>query len=128
MLAFNIDGTVEENIEAMTASMENVASGAVTYAVRKTSIDGLNVEKDDVIGLTDNKIVANGKDINETTAKLVETMMSEDKVNITLFYGNDLKEDVANALKEMLEQKYPDCEITILNGGQPVYYYLISLE
>ena len=128
MLAFNIDGTVEENIEAMTASMENVASGAVTYAVRKTSIDGLNVEKDDVIGLTDNKIVANGKDINETTAKLVETMMSEDKVNITLFYGNDLKEDVANALKEMLEQKYPDCEITIINGGQPVYYYLISLE
>ena len=81
-----------------------------------------------MIGLTDNKIVANGKDINETTAKLVETMMSEDKVNITLFYGNDLKEDVANALKEMLEQKYPDCEITILNGGQPVYYYLISLE
>ena len=128
MLAFNIDGTVEENIEAMTASMENVASGAVTYAVRKTSIDGLNVEKDDVIGLTDNKIVANGKDINETTSKLVETMMSEDKVNITLFYGNDLKEDVANALKEMLEQKYPDCEITIINGGQPVYYYLISLE
>ncbi len=128
MLAFNSDGTVEENIEAMKASMENVSSGAVTYAVRKTSIDGLNVEKDDIIGLTDSKIVANGKDINDTTASLVETMISDDKVNITLFYGNDLKEEVANALKETLEKKYPDCEITVINGGQPVYYYLISLE
>ena len=125
MLAFNSDGTVEENIEAMKASMENVSSGAVTYAVRKTSIDGLNVEKDDIIGLTDSKIVANGKDINDTTASLVETMISDDKVNITLFYGNDLKEEVANALKETLEKKYPDCEITVINGGQPVIYFIL---
>lgn len=128
MLAFNIDGTVEENIEAMTESMKNVSSGAVTYAVRKTNIDGLSVEKDDIIGLTDGKIVCNAKDVNEATAKLVENMMTEDKVNITLFFGNDLKEDVADALKEQLAAKYPDCEVTVINGGQPVYYYLISLE
>ena len=112
----------------MTASMQSVSSGAVTYAVRKTNIDGLNVEKDDIIGLSGGKIVCNDKDINEATAKLIESMMSEDKVNITLFFGNDLKEDVADALKERLAQKYPDCEITVINGGQPVYYYLISLE
>lgn len=128
MLAFNMDGTVEENVEAMTASMQSVSSGAVTYAVRKTNIDGLSVEKDDIIGLSDGKIVCNAKDINETTEKLVDSMMTEDKVNITLFFGNDLKEDVADALKEKLSQKYPDCEITVINGGQPVYYYLISLE
>ncbi len=128
MLAFNMDGTVEENVEAMTASMQSVSSGAVTYAVRKTNIDGLSVEKDDIIGLSDGKIVCNAKDINETTEKLVDSMMTEDKVNITLFFGNDLKEDVADALKEKLAQKYPDCEITVINGGQPVYYYLISIE
>ena len=128
MLAFNIDGTVDENIEAMTESMKNVCSGAVTYAVRKTNIDGLNVEKDDIIGLTDGKIVCNAKDVNEATAKLVESMMTEDKVNITLFFGNDLKEDVADALRTQLAEKYPDCEVTVINGGQPVYYYLISLE
>ena len=128
MLAFNIDSTVEENIEAMKASMESVGSGLVTYAVRKTNIDGLSVEKDDIIGLTDGKIVVNDKDVNTATIKLVENMMSEDKVNITLFFGNDLKEDTANALKDELAKKYPDCEITVIDGGQPVYYYIISIE
>lgn len=128
MLAFNLDGTVEENIEAMKASMESVASGLVTYAVRKTSIDGLNVEKDDIIGLTDGKIVVNDKDVNIATAKLIESMMTEDKVNITLFFGNGLKEETANNLKDELTKQYPDCEITLIDGGQPVYYYIISIE
>lgn len=128
MLAFNIDSTVEENIEAMTESMKSVNSGLVTYAVRKTTIDGLNVEKDDIIGLTDGKIAVNDKDINKATVMLVDKMMTEDKVNVTLFYGNGLKEDVANELKATLEEKYPECEITLINGEQPVYYYIISIE
>ena len=72
--------------------------------------------------------MAKGNLVGETTEKLIETMFDDSIMNITLFYGEDIREDEANALQEKLAEKYPDCEVTVAFGGQPVYYYLVSLE
>ena len=128
MLAFNLDGTVEENVESMKAAMANVASGAVTHAVRSTNIDGFELKEGEIIGLSGGKIVAKDADINTATIALVDAMMSEDKVNVTIFSGDDVKEEDAEKLQEALAEKYPECEVCVIPGGQPVYYYLISLE
>lgn len=128
MLAFNMDGTVEENVEAMNTARNSVTSGAVTYAVRTTHIDGFDLTEGDIIGLANGEIKAKDKLVNDATIKLVEEMMNEDKVNITLFYGDGVKEEEANTLCEKLQEKFPDCEVSVIPGNQPVYYYLISIE
>ena len=127
-IAFNPDASVEENTEAMNDAMKGVKSGSVTYAVRDTHVDGFDLAVGEIIGLDDKAILAKGKLVSETTEKLVEKLISEDTMNITLFYGEDIREEEAVALCEKLAQKYPDCEVTSAYGGQPVYYYLVSLE
>ena len=128
MLAFNMDSTVEENIEAMNTARNSVVSGAVTYAVRTTHIDGFDLREGDIIGLANGEIKAKDKLVNDATIKLVEQMMNEDRVNITLFYGDGVKEEEANELCEKLQEKFPECEVSVIPGNQPVYYYLISVE
>ncbi len=127
-LAFNPDGSVEENQEAMVASLQNVKSGSVTYAVRSTHVDGFDLSVGEIIGLDDKAILSKGTLVSPTTEALIEKLISDSTVNITLFYGEDIKEEEALALQEKLSEKYPDCEVTAIYGGQPVYYYIISLE
>ncbi|MEG1500230.1 MAG: DAK2 domain-containing protein, partial [Clostridia bacterium] len=127
-LAFNPDGSIEENLEAMQAAIENVKSGAVTYAVRATHVDGFDLSVGEIIGLDDKAILSKGTSVSTTTEDLVSKMINNDIVNITLFYGEDIAEQEANALAQKLTEKYPQCEVTAINGGQPVYYYLVSLE
>lgn len=127
-LAFNPDATAEENVENMTNSKESVKSASVTYAVRTTHVDGFDLNQGDIIGLDDNNILAKGLLVNDTTIDLIEKIKTDDIVNITLFYGKDIKQEEAENLQARLEEKYPDCDITLLSGGQPVYYYIISLE
>ena len=127
-LSFNPDGTVEENAESMQDAIKGVHSGAVTYAVRDTHVDGFDLAVGEIIGLDDKAILAKGKAVNETTIKLVEKMMTEDTMNITLFYGEDIREEEANGLAETLSEKFPEIEVSAVYGGQPVYYYLVSLE
>ena len=127
-IAFNPDASVEENTEAMNDAMKGVKSGSVTYAVRDTHVDGFDLAVGEIIGLDDKAILAKGKLVSETTEKLVEKLITEDTMNSTLFYGEDIREEEAVALCEKLAQKYPDCEVTSAYGGQPVYYYLVSLE
>lgn len=127
-LSFNPDGTVEENAESMQDAIKGVHSGAVTYAVRDTHVDGFDLAVGEIIGLDDKAILAKGKAVNETTIKLVEKMMTEDTMNITLFYGEDIREEEANGLAEILSEKFPEIEVSAVYGGQPVYYYLVSLE
>lgn len=127
-IAFNPDASVEENKNAMLEAIKSVRSGSVTYAVRDTHIDGFDLTKGEIIGLDDKAILAKGNLVGETTEKLIETLFDDTIMNITLFYGGDVKEEDANELQAKLAEKYPDCEITVANGGQPVYYYLVSLE
>lgn len=127
-LAFNPDATAEENVENMTSSKQNVTAASVTYAVRTTHMDGFDLNQGDIIGLDDSNILAKGLLVNDTTLDLIEKVKKDDVVNITLFYGKDIKQEEAETLQAKLEEKYPDCDITLLSGGQPVYYYIISLE
>lgn len=127
-LAFNPDASSQENVENMTSSKQNVKAASVTYAVRTTHMDGFDLNQGDIIGLDDSNILAKGLLVNDTTMDLIEKVKTDDVVNITLFYGKDLKQEEAEALQAKLEEKYPDCDITLLSGGQPVYYYIISLE
>jgi len=127
-IAFNPDGTVEENTEAMTDAIKNVKSGSVTYAVRDTHVDGFDLAVGEIIGLDDKAILAKGGMVSTTTIDLIEKMMDDNIMTITLFYGEDIKEEDANELQEKLSEKFPECEVTVAYGGQPIYYYLISLE
>ena len=128
MLAFNPDGTLEDNIEAMNNAKEQVKSASVTYAVRTTNVDGFDLEKGDIIGLDEKSIIAKGNLVKETTMTLIDKLFNPDMCNITLFYGKEIPEEEAQKLVGELEEKYPNCDVTLLYGGQPVYYYIISLE
>ena len=127
-LAFNEDANMEDNIEAMTESIKNVKSGSITYAVRDTNVDGFDLQTGDIIGLDNSSILAKGDKIPDTVMGLLDKLVDDSAVNITLFYGEDVKEEDATALNETLVAKYPNVEVSVLSGGQPVYYYLISVE
>ena len=128
MLAFNADSTLEDNIEAMQEARKNVKSGTVTNAVRTAHVDGLDIKEGDIIGLADGTIKIKDILVNDATMKLIENLMDEERINITIFYGADVQESDAKELSARLQEKYPDCEVSVINGGQPVYFYLISLE
>jgi len=128
MLAFNEESSVEENINDMTAAIGNVKSGEVTYAVRDTSMNGLDIKKDDIIAIFNKEIVNNGADIQEQTLALIKKMVDEDNFLITIFYGDSVDEKTANELKVKVEEIADQCDIEIVYGGQPLYYYIISVE
>ncbi len=127
-LAFNPEATVEENTEAMMATLGNVKSASVTYAVRATHVDGFDLSVGEIIGLDDKAILAKGTQIGDTTKDLISKMINDNISSITLFYGQDVKPLEAELLQKELQEKYPEVEVTSIYGGQPVYYYIISLE
>lgn len=127
-LAINPEAEIAENIESMKESIKNVKSASVTYAVRATHIDGFDLKEGDIIGLNEKNILSKGTLVNETTEDLIAKMMDENVCNITLFYGSDVNEQDAEEFRAKLEEKYPAQDVNMLPGGQPVYYYLISLE
>ena len=128
VLGFNMDGTLEENMEAMMNGKDAVTSASVTYAVRTTHVDGFDLTQGDIIGLDGKGIIAKGNLVKDTTMQLLDKLVTPEAVNITLFYGNEMKEEEAQALLKEVEQKYDQCDVTLLYGGQPVYYYIISIE
>ena len=127
-LAFNPERTLDENKESMNGAFVNVKSASVTYAVRATHVDGFDLSVGEVIGLDDKTILAKGELVNPTTEDLIAKMIDESVVSITLFYGEDVKQQDAEELRDTLSQKYPECEVNVIDGGQPVYYYIISME
>jgi len=127
-LAMNLEDTVENNEAAMNEALSNVITGSVTYAVRSTVIDGLKLKEGDIIGLDAKNIITKGSNIAEVTASLIEKLKTEDTMNVTLFYGSDVSPEDAESLKNQLANKYPDIDIDAHFGGQPLYYYLLSLE
>ena len=127
-ISINPELSVDENKANVEETIKNVISGSVTYAVRTTSIDGFKLKEGDIIGLGDKKIVTKGNDINQTTEDTIEKLMNDDVSTISLFYGKDVNPVETGALIDRLKEKYPDIEIDCHEGGQPLYYYLISLE
>jgi len=115
---------------AMKEAIKTVKSALVTYAVRDTSVDGLDkdVKKGDIIGLTEKNILVSENSVNEATSKLIEKLVDDTSVNITLFFGEGVTEAESEEFRQKLEQKFPKQEVSMLYGGQPVYYYLVSIE
>ncbi len=128
IIAFDPSQTIEDNTTGMTEAMHAVKTGQVTYAVRDTSIDGKTIREGDIMGIGDSGIQAIGTDIYETTMALVDDMVDEDSELICIYYGDEVQEDDANALLDALEKKYKNCDIELHYGGQPIYYYVISVE
>ncbi len=122
------DKTPEENKELMTEGIAAVRTGQITYAVRDTRIDDKEIHEGDIMGIGDHSILAVGKEIAETTKETIRLMTDEDSELISIYYGEDVSEDDAQALGEALEEEYPDCEIEVYPGGQPIYYYVVSVE
>lgn len=122
------DRTAEENKENMLEEIAFVKTGQVTYAVRDTEIDGKEIKQDDYMGIGDKSILSVGKDLKETTLEMVDAMVDEDSAIVSIYYGSDAEEAAAEALGSAIEEKYPDVEVEINNGGQPIYYYVISVE
>lgn len=128
LINFIPDQTPAENAERMNAELENVKTGQVTYAVRDTEIDDKTIKQGDYMGIGDKTILAVGQDMTATTREMVDQMVDEDSAIICIYYGEEVAEEDANALGEALEEAYPDVEVEIHFGGQPIYYYVISVE
>lgn len=122
------DHSAEENKEQMMAEIENVKTGQVTYAVRDTEIDGKTIKQNDFMGIGDKSILSVGTDLRATTLEMVDAMVDEDSAIISIYFGSDSDEDSANELAAAIEEKYPDVEVEVNDGGQPIYYYVISVE
>lgn len=126
-LAFNPELPVDENKANMIHALDAVTVGQVTYAVRNTKLYGFDLSVGDIMGLDNKKILATGKSVSDVTIELIEKLRSDEEI-ITLYYGQDVSEEDANALKDRIQEKYPDCDVEIHYGGQPIYYYYIALE
>ena len=122
------DHSAEENKEQMMAEIENVKTGQVTYAVRDTEIDGKTIKQNDFMGIGDKSILSVGTDLRATTLEMVDAMIDEDSAIVSIYFGSDSDEDSANELAAAIEEKYPDVEVEVNDGGQPIYYYVISVE
>ena len=128
IINFAPDLSPEDNEKIMTEEMARVKTGQVTYAVRNTMIDDIEIREGDIMALGDNGILAVGKDIEPTVLEALEAMVEEESELVTVYYGKDVKEEDANALKEKAEELFSHCEVELHAGGQPIYYYLISVE
>ena len=127
-LAFNPDVSVEENKISMIHAIDGVASGQVTYASRNTTMNGFKLKEGDIIGLDSKKILAKGDDVSETTLQLIKKMKRDEHEMITLYYGEGVTEEECEALAANVSEAFPDCDVDYHYGGQPVYYYMVSLE
>lgn len=120
--------TAEDNRERMIAEMANVKTGQVTYAIRDTTIGTKEIKQGNIMGIGDEGILSVGNDVAEATIALIDAMVNEDSELISIYYGADVNEDAGRRLLEIIEEKYPDCDVEVQHGGQPIYYYIISVE
>ena len=112
----------------MREAAELVHTASITYAVRDTVFDGREIHEGDIMAMVDNKLSVLGSDIPTVCLDVSEKMVGDETSLITIYYGQDIAEDDALALQAQLAEKYPDCDVDLQNGGQPLYYYLIAVE
>lgn len=127
-LAFDPALSPEENAEAMREAAEQVHTASITYAVRDTNYDGQEIHEHDIMGMLDNKLNVLGHEVDQVAKDITEKMVNEDASLITIYYGQDIAEADAQALCDALVETYPDCDVELQYGGQPLYYYLIAVE
>ncbi|HDG5368114.1 TPA: fatty acid kinase catalytic subunit FakA [Staphylococcus aureus] len=128
LFQYDVDATLEENKAQMADSVNNVKSGSLTYAVRDTEIDGVEIKKDAFMGLTEDKIVSSQSDQLTTVTELLNEMLAEDSEILTVIIGQDAEQTVTDNMINWIEEQYPDVEVEVHEGGQPIYQYFFSVE
>jgi len=128
MLAFDEGADVEENKEAMMEMMQAVECGQVTFAARNSTVDGMKIKKDDIMGMVGSSIRTLGKDLNQVAEELVDSMITDESGVISIYYGADTDAKTAEALQQTLAEKYDYLDVSLVYGGQPVYYYFLAVE
>ena len=128
LLNYMSNRSVEDNEKVMTDEMANVKSGSVTYSVRDTSINGIDIKQGDIMGISESQIMNVGAQVMSTTVELVENMLDDVSELVSLYYGADTTEDEANLIADAVRRKHPDVDVEVHYGGQPVYYYYLSVE
>ena len=128
LIAFKEENDIDENMEAMTEAVKEVKTGQVTYAVRDTVYNELNIKKDEIIAIYDGEIVSHGESPEDEAIELISKMVDEDSFLVTVFYGDKVDKKTAEGIKAKIEEVAEDCDIEIIYGGQPLYYYIISVE
>ena len=128
LLGFNFEATPEENEDTMTEAIKEVKTGQVTYAVRDTSFNDIEIQEGDILGIADSEIKSSGKNIKEVSLELINEMITDESEIVTIFYGSDIEEQEAENLLEELTNKYENIDIELYYGGQPLYYYIFSVE
>ncbi len=128
LLSFDLEATPEANEKTMMESIETVKTGQVTYAIRDTDYNSLEIHEGDIIGIDDDEIKSVGKDIKQVCMDLVEEMVTDESEIITIFYGSDITKEEADEMLEELTDKYEDIDVELYYGGQPLYYYIFSIE
>ena len=128
LLAYSEEAAPEDNFNAMSEEIAHVKSGSVTYAVRDTEVDDKVIRQGDIMGIGDKTILSVGQNISEVTKDLIDNLMDDDSELISIYYGNDIEEASAEELAKQIEEAYPDADVELNYGGQPIYYYIVSVE
>lgn len=128
LINFIPEQTAEENEARMAEEIQNVKTGQVTYAVRDTVIDDREIHQDDYMGIGDKTILAAGRDLEQVTLEMAECMIDEESAIVSIYYGEDVSQEAAEAIAEKISEKHAELEVEVQSGGQPIYYYLISVE
>ena len=128
MIGFIPDNSPEDNKEAMIDSMSYVKTGEVTYAVRDTVIDDKEIKEGNIMGIGDEGILAVGEEIDDTTINMIKEMQDEESEIVSLYYGAEVTEEAANKLADKIAEAFPEIEVEVYPGGQPIYYYIASVE
>jgi len=128
LIALNVDADVETNVNAMTRAAQAVETGEITRAIRDANVNGLTVKEGDIIGLHNNNLVLKGNDRDDVAWELLERMGADEKELLTIYWGNDVKEEEAAAFHARVQERYDNAEVELVKGGQPLYDYIISAE
>ncbi|NLY67505.1 MAG: DAK2 domain-containing protein [Tissierellia bacterium] len=128
LIAFDPELEIEENLENMKEAIETVITGQVTYSVRDSEINNKKINKDDIIGISKGEVVSNGNNIEKVTLELLRNIVHEDASLISIYYGNGIEEEEAERLANLVEEEFEDFDVEVLFGGQPIYYYILSVE
>lgn len=128
LINFDESADAEVNFDNMSSEMKNVKTGQVTYAVRDTSMDGKEIKQNDIMGIGDKTILSVGKDIEETTIDMLSQLIDDDSELISVYYGEDVSSEQVDSLTAKIEETYPDLDLEVHSGGQPIYYYIVSVE